>query len=199
MTTTRRRRALPALLLLTAGALALAGCADLAHPAPSATALPDGITATLLPAGPEERANQVRMQVVNDTGNDLSVTKLRITDPRFVGYGRPTAYGAVSIASGEEAEIVITLPNIVYCDGDRTSTGEGSATEATAAATAADEATATATATPTPSPSATGDDEEDETMLVLGFTVGPASGVTNEQLTDPDGIIDAYVASLCGT
>ncbi|MFT4305724.1 MAG: hypothetical protein QM604_02410 [Microbacterium sp.] len=185
MTSTRTRRPLPALMLLAAAALALVGCGALAHPAPSATALPDGITATLLPASPEERANQVRMQVVNDTGNDLSVTKLRITDARFVGYGRPTAYGAVTIASGEEVEIVITLPNIVYCDGDRTSSGESADT-------------GEATATPTPSPSASGSDQ-DETMLVLGFTVGPASGVTSEQLTDPDGIVDAYVASLCDT
>lgn len=176
-------RVAPALTVLCAGIVVLAGCGGIqARPAPSATALPRGITATLLPATPAQGPKQVRLWVGNGTGDDLVVNKVRVTDPRFLGYGRLAQYGSVTIPAGQEGELVVLLP-AVRCPDEAT----------TAPTPAADEPEPTGS----PSPTATTGVPAPKTTLVVGFTVGAATGTTSENVSDPEGVIEAYVGAQC--
>ncbi|MDQ1129573.1 hypothetical protein [Microbacterium sp. SORGH_AS_0888] len=175
--------AAPALALLCAGVVVVAGCGQIqARPAPSATALPRGISATLLPATPAQTAKQVRLWVHNNTSDDLVVNKVRLTDPRFLGYGRPAQYGSVTIPAGQEGELTVTLPPVACTDA---------ATPSPAAVAEQPDPTAS------PSPTATPTTPAPDTTLVVGFTVGAATGTTSERVSDPDDVIEAYVAAQC--
>ena len=176
----RMRRALPAAGLLLAAVFALSACGAQARPAPSATALPQGIVATLLPATPAQAADTVRLWVENDTSEDLSLTRIRIEDPRFVGIGRKVEAGTIQVGAGKSAEIEVVLP-AVDCTAGATPTPTAAVTE-------------TETAAPTPARTA----PPEQTSATIGFALGAAIGVAALQLADPDDVIAAHVAAHCG-
>jgi hypothetical protein len=161
------RAALTALALTAV--LALAACGAQPRPAPSATTLPSGIEATLLPAGPAQSPGEARVWLVNGTAEDLALTRLRIDAPVFEGIARKTGSGAIEVPAGRSAEIVITLPPI-------------------------DCTVPVATTAPTPHPTGSPDD----TTATIGFALGPAVGVAVEHLDDPTGVIAARAAAACG-
>ncbi len=172
MRSDRMRRTLPAALAVMLAAGMLAGCGVQPRPAPSATALPTGITARLLPAAPGQESGQARLWVENHTDRELGVTRVRIDDPRFAGIGRKLAYGTVPVPAGRAAEIPIALPAF-----DCPTPG------ASPAATAPEE--------PSPAPTGT------RSTLTLGFALGAAVGVSVELLPDPEGVVAARAAEAC--
>jgi hypothetical protein len=162
-----------------AAALTLTACGAQPRPAPSATALPSGIAATLLPATPAQSADEARVWIVNSTASDLALTRLRIDAPVFSGIGRKAAGGAIEVAAGRSAEIVVTLPAIdCAADGDADAPVE----------------TATPDADATPQPTGA----PDQTTATIGFALGAAIGVAVETLDDPEGVIAARAAAACG-
>ncbi len=170
----RMRRALPAAITVMLAAGLLAGCDVQPRPAPSATALPAGVTARLLPAAPGQQAGQARLWVENHTDQELGVTRVRIDDPRFAGIGRKLAYGTVPVPAGRAAEIPIALPEF-ECP------------------TAEPEPPMAAT----PSAGSSSGAEPDQTTLTLGFALGAAIGVSVEPLPDPEGVVAAQAARTC--
>ena len=181
-----RRRAESAAIAVLAAALILTACSAEPRPAPSATALPSGITATLLPATPAQSADEARVWIVNSTASDLALTRLRIDAPVFSGIGRKAAGGAIEVAAGRSAEVVVTLPAI-DCAADGP-TPTATATDGTPDASGTPDATAT--------PQPTGAPEE--TTATIGFALGAAIGVAVETLQDPEGVIAARAAAACG-
>lgn len=177
------RRALPATSMLLAAVFVLSACGAQARPAPSATALPQGIVATLLPATPAQAADTVRLWVENDTSEDLSLTRIRIDDPRFVGIGRKVEAGTIQVGAGKSAEIEVVLP-AVDCTAGATPTPTPTSDAGAEAETAA------------PTPSRTTPPEQ--TSATIGFALGAAIGVAALQLSDPDDVIAAHVAAHCG-
>jgi hypothetical protein len=182
MTGTRATSAAIAL----AAALILTGCGAEPRPAPSATALPSGIAATLLPATPAQSADEARVWIVNSTASDLALTRLRIDAPVFSGIGRKAAGGAIEVAAGRSAEVVVTLPAI-DCAAD-------GPTPAVSDASAPPRPTGTPDAAATPRPT----DAPNETTATIGFALGAAIGVAVETLDDPEGVIAARAAAACG-
>jgi hypothetical protein len=172
---------------LLAAVLALTGCGAQPRPAPSATALPSGIVATLLPPGPTQGPGEARVWIVNGTEADLALTRLRIDAPVFEGIGRKAAGGPIEVAAGRSAEIVITLPPI-DCAADPRTPIPGAEEHASGAT--------PATSTPAPTPAAT--DSPEQTTATIGFAVGAAIGVAVEPLDDPHGVIAARAAAACG-
>ncbi|WP_159500676.1 hypothetical protein [Microbacterium sp. 18062] len=176
-------RAAAALSAVLVSALALTACGAQPHPAPSATTLPSGVVATLLPATPAQTADQARVWITNGTESDLALTRLRIDAPVFAGIGRKTVSGTVEVDAGRSAEIVVTLPPIDCTVGDDTETPV-----ATPGATTSPDADPTPGATASP----------DETTATIGFALGAAIGVAVETLDDPQGVIAARAAAACG-
>lgn len=172
MRSDRMRRTLPAAVAAMLAAGMLAGCGVQPRPAPSATALPTGITARLLPAAPGQQSGQARLWVENHTDRELGVTRVRIDDPRFAGIGRKLAYGTVPVPAGRAAEIPIALPAF-----DCPTPGPAPA--------------ATPPAVPSPAPTGTG------STLTLGFALGAAVGVSVEPLPDPEGVVQAQALRAC--
>ena len=172
MRSDRMRRTLPAAVAVMLAAGLLAGCGVQPRPAPSATALPTGITARLLPAAPDQQSGQARLWVENHTDRELGVTRVRIDDPRFAGIGRKLAYGTVPVPAGRAAEIPIALPAF-----DCPTPGPAAA--------------ATPPAGPSPAPTGTG------STLTLGFALGAAVGVSVEPLPDPEGVVQAQALRAC--
>jgi hypothetical protein len=181
---TPARRGGPALAVALAAALALTACGVQPRPAPSATALPSGISATLLPAGPAQSPGEARVWVVNRTASDLALTRLRIDAPVFDGIGRKAASGPIEVAAGRSAEVVVTLPPI-DCAVDAAPATPSPVT--TPASTPRD-----ASAAPDSSGS------PDDITATMGFAVGAAIGVAVERLDDPSGVIAARAAAACG-
>lgn len=173
MRSDRMRRAVPAAVAVMLAAGVLAGCGVQPRPAPSATALPTGITARLLPAAPGQQAGQARLWVENHTDQELGVTRVRIDDPRFAGIGRKLAYGTVPVPAGRAAEIPIALPAF-DCPPPES-----------------EPAPATPPAGPSPAPTGTG------STLTLGFALGAAVGVSVEPLPDPEGVVQAQALRAC--
>lgn len=167
----------------------LAGCAGraVAHPAPSATALPTGITAWLA-TSPETAPSiitstsgqEAYLVVRNDTTQPIVINRVRIDDPRFLGLGYRVGAVSSSVAAGEEARIAVQLPEMI-CDET------GSA--ATAAAEALTDASPRATPAATSAASAT---------VSVGFALGAAVGVAYTPLDDPNGVLDSAYAAQCG-
>ncbi len=157
-------------VLALAAVLALGACGAQPRPAPSATALPRGIEATLLPASPAQSPGEARVWLVNGTAEDLALTRLRIDAPVFEGIGRKTAGGPIEVPAGRSAEIVVALPPIDCAVPPRP--------------------------TSTPGPRATG--SPDDITATLGFSLGAAVGVAVEHLDDPTGVIAARAAAACG-
>lgn len=170
---TPRPRTAIALTALTALVVVLAGCDVQPKPAPSATALPSGITATLLPATPAQQSDQVRLWVENTTDENLALSRIRIDDPHFDGIGRKTAAGGIEVTAGRSAEIVVALPPI-DC--------------------AADQPAPTASPSATGSPTAAGDGA----TATIGFALGAAIGIAVTAVDDPTGVIASRVAAACG-
>ncbi|WP_243226574.1 hypothetical protein [Microbacterium sp. CIAB417] len=162
---------------LLIAALALAGCGAQPRPAPSATALPSGITATLLPATPAQGADEVRLWVENTTDENLALTRIRIDAPGFAGIGRKVGSGSIEVEAGQSAEIVVSLPQI-RCEAD-----------------ASAPAGADAAPVPTPSPSVSGASEDP--TATIGFALGAAIGVAVTPLADPEGVVAARIAAAC--
>ncbi|MDF2555226.1 MAG: hypothetical protein K0R60_1121 [Microbacterium sp.] len=180
------RRALAATLPLLVAAVLLVGCGAQPRPAPSATALPSGVAATLLPATPAQSPDEARVWIVNSTASDLALTRLRIDAPVFSGIGRKAAGGAIEVAAGRSAEVVVTLPAIDCTAGDDADPASDAAETAEPARTPDGGATPTATGAP------------DETTATIGFALGAAIGVAVERLDDPEGVIAARAAAACG-
>ncbi|MCC4909361.1 hypothetical protein [Microbacterium sp. cx-59] len=184
-----RRHAASGAIALLAVALVLTACNAQPRPAPSATALPSGVTATLLPATPAQTADEARVWIVNSTAADLALTRLRIDAPVFEGIGRKADGGAIEVAAGKSAEIVITLPAI-NCNADRPASAIPT-TDATPEPTGTPDAAATPAATPAPTAA------PDQTTATIGFALGAAIGVAVEELDDPEGVIAARTAAAC--
>lgn len=172
MRSDRMRRALPAAVAMVLAAGALAGCEVQPRPAPSATALPTGITARLLPAAPGQESGRARLWVENHTDQELGVTRVRIDDPRFAGIGRKLAYGTVPVPAGRAAEIPIALPAF-DCP---TPEPEPAVSPSVGFA---------------PAPIRNGP------TLTLGFALGAAVGVSVEPLPDPEDVVATEAARAC--
>ncbi len=104
--TVRRRAAFGAVLLATA--TALAGCDGMARPDPSATELPDGISATLLPSA---AAHEALVQITNSTDQLLTIGALQVDDPRFAWAAWSRAAGDRTVAEDTTSLISVRLPD----------------------------------------------------------------------------------------
>ncbi|MFG6402982.1 MULTISPECIES: hypothetical protein [unclassified Microbacterium] len=100
--------------LFAIGALAatvLAGC-GVTHPSPSATALPSGITAELVPLTSKIELRQVQVEIHNTSEDPLEIGLVRIEDPRFAGRAGRTVIRPKTIAPGESGIVRLQLPAI---------------------------------------------------------------------------------------
>lgn len=103
----RRQRAAVAAVLLVAVA-ALAGCDGVARPDPSATELPDGISAVLVPSSV---ADEAIVRITNATDEELSIGSLQIDDPRFAWAAWSRAAGDRTVRERSISLISVRLPD----------------------------------------------------------------------------------------
>lgn len=104
---TVRRCALGALLVAV---MALAGCAGTAHPAPSATVLPDGVSVELVQLRSDVADRQAQVQVRNDSDDELFVGNLRVVDPRFARPALRPRDRDTTVQPGATVDIRVQLP-----------------------------------------------------------------------------------------
>ena len=107
----RRRPARPAATIpvaLLAAALGLTGCDGDPRPEPSATALPDGITATLAPSSV---SGQVLVRISNSTGEEFEIGSLQLDDPRFAWPGWARSVRGHTVAEGTTSLVSVSLPD----------------------------------------------------------------------------------------
>jgi hypothetical protein len=112
-----RRRARPLIPLVggALAALALAGCVDVEHPSPSATALPAGITANLGPLSADAELRQLSLEIHNSSEDPLEIGLVRVEDPRFIGRAGRVVKHPTTIPPGETGSIRLQLPRL-DCD-----------------------------------------------------------------------------------
>ncbi|GAA2079302.1 hypothetical protein [Microbacterium hatanonis] len=114
----RRRTARQRGAALLAGALALlalAGCAEAPHPSPSATALPNGITAAVVQLRGDVAARQAEVQIHNGADDTLIIGKVELEDDRLDGLAERVVAGETDIAPGRTVNVRVQLPP-VNCD-----------------------------------------------------------------------------------
>ncbi|PVW03981.1 hypothetical protein DEA06_11490 [Microbacterium sp. Gd 4-13] len=111
--TTRQRGA--ALLAGALAMLALAGCAEAPHPSPSATALPIGITASVVQLAGDVATRQAQVQIHNAADDALVIGKVELEDDRLDGLAERVVAGETDIAPGRTVDIRVQLP-AVNCD-----------------------------------------------------------------------------------
>ena len=114
-----------ALIALVGAIGVLAGCGVAPHPSPSATALPSGITATIVPlpadapvtAADDPEARQAQVEIHNGAESTLRIGEVLVEDPRFDGIARRAVEGDSRIPSGRTVDVRVTLPPL-NCDAD---------------------------------------------------------------------------------
>lgn len=99
-------------------AVTLAGCDGTSRPKPSATALPEGISATLAPSA---APGQVLVVFDNDAAEPLVIRSLRVDDARFRWAGRPTSPRDRTVGGMTVSLVPVALPD-AQCDAAE---GEG--------------------------------------------------------------------------
>ncbi|MFG6475954.1 hypothetical protein ACFXP7_06150 [Microbacterium sp. P06] len=95
--------------------LALAGCTAAPHPSPSATALPSGITATLVQLRGDVAARQAQVQITNGAEDTLRIGKVEVEDDRFDGIASRVVAHDTDIAPGRTVNVRVQLPPM-NCD-----------------------------------------------------------------------------------
>lgn len=98
--------AFAAVLLLTTAALA--GCDGTSRPSPSATALPEGISAVLLPSAVSDEA---LVSITNRTDQSFTVSKLEVDDPHFVWAAASRSRSDLTVAPGTTSLVSVQLPS----------------------------------------------------------------------------------------
>jgi hypothetical protein len=99
-----RARGLPVYGTLLAVAAALTGCT-----APAAAPLPNGITVEVHQQRPDIGIRQLQIGIHNDTGGELTVTRLEFDSPQFT---EPVSWtkAPTTIRSGVSADLPVLLP-----------------------------------------------------------------------------------------
>ncbi|AZS38419.1 hypothetical protein CVS47_03076 [Microbacterium lemovicicum] len=208
---------------LTAVAVLLAGCAEPPRPQPSATALPGGITASIVQLRSDVAERQAQVRIHNTDDEPLVVGTVRVDDPRFLGHAVRTIRRQTEIQPGATVDIRVQLPPM-NCAAEDTSTGAptpaptgtaGTATpEPTAEpqATAGPQATAEPDATPdaggsadpsavpelTPVPSRTGGPPDPaSTRATVGYRFGASIAIAVSELSEPIPFLSAMYEREC--
>lgn len=112
----RSRRGL--VVALVFASLVLSGCADSARPVPSATALPQGVTASLIQLRSDVATREAQVRIVNGNDEPVTISSLRVDDPRFDGPARRAMRRTTQIAPGGTVDIRIALPPM-KCSAER--------------------------------------------------------------------------------
>jgi len=97
-----------AVTLVVAGVLA--GCADAPRPGPSATSLPSGVDASLIQLRSDVAFRQAQVRVHNGNDEPVTITRLRVDDPRFARAALRALTHTTTIAPGATVDIRIELP-----------------------------------------------------------------------------------------
>ena len=183
-------------------ALVLSACAgDLPRPRPSATALPTGVSASIVQLRSDVADRQAQLQVHNASDEVLLISAVRVDDPRFAGVGRRVTTRTSSIAPGATVDIRIQLP-LMRCTDD-----DGSLLTPTPTPTAEPVPQATATTgpsatpgrspTPTPSSTATMTGPPSTTTVTVHYQLGASIAVATEPVAEPVAFLDDLYAREC--
>lgn len=112
-------RAFAVAAVLGATALLLAGCADMSRPAPSATRLPPGITASIVPPSGETSPRVIEVELRNDSGDPLEIARLRVADDRFAGAAVRARSEPGVVEPGRTERVPMRVPR-VDCEAPET-------------------------------------------------------------------------------
>jgi hypothetical protein len=189
---------------LAALALVLSACAgDLPRPRPSATALPTGVSASIVQLRSDVADRQAQLQVHNSSEEVLLISAVRVDDPRFAGVGRRITSRTSSIAPGATVDIRIQLP-LMKCTADDGSLLTPTPTPTPtpepvpqATATAGPSATPGGSPTPTPSSTATITGPPSTTTVTVHYQLGASIAVATEPVVEPVAFLADLYAREC--
>lgn len=105
-------RCRPGFALLLVGGVVLAGCSGTAHPAPSATVLPDGVSVALVQLRSDVADRQAQVQVRNDSSDQLFIGDVRVEDPRFTRSASRPRDRQSTVPAGGTVDIRVKLPPV---------------------------------------------------------------------------------------
>ncbi len=185
-------------------ALVMSGCAgDLPRPRPSATALPTGVSATMMQPSADVASRQAQIMVHNSSPEVLTISSVRVDDPRFAGVARRLDALTSSIAPGATADIRVQLP-LMRCAADTVTFGVPTATPTptpTPAAQSVPLATATArpsgSPSPSPSPTPTMTEPPSTTTVTVHYQLGASIAVATEPVATPIPFLGDLYAREC--
>ncbi|WP_375385341.1 hypothetical protein [uncultured Microbacterium sp.] len=179
-------------------ALVISGCAGEApRPRPSATALPTGVSATMMQLRSDVATRQAQILVHNSSPEVLTISAVRVDDPRFAGVARRLDGLSTTISPGVTADIRIQLP-LMKCSAD-----DESLTTPTPTPTPEPVPLATATsapsASPSPSPSSTATMTEppSTTTVTVHYQLGASIATATEPVSTPVPFLDDLYAREC--
>ncbi|KAA9108307.1 hypothetical protein [Microbacterium rhizomatis] len=176
--------ALAAAFLTLTLAVAITGCAgDAPRPRPSATALPSGVSATMMQLPSDVATRQAQILVHNSSEEELTISSVRVDDPRFAGVARRLDGLVSTISPGVTADIRIQLP-LMKCAADDGSTATSTPTpDPVPLATA----TTAPSASPSPSPSSTATmtGPPSTTTVTVHYQLGASIATATEPVSTP--------------
>lgn len=103
-------------------AVLLAGCSEQPRPLPSATSLPAGVDASLIQLRSDVAAREAQVRVHNGNDEPVTITRLRVDDPRFARAAARALPHTTTVGPGATVDIRIQLPPMA-CEGDLTQLG----------------------------------------------------------------------------
>lgn len=185
-------------------AVVLSGCAgDVPRPRPSATALPTGVSASIVQLRSDVADRQVQLQVHNDSDDVLEIAAVRVDDPRFAGVGRRVSNRTSTIAPGATVDIRVQLP-LMKCTADGSDFPLPSPTptptptdEPVPMATATAEPGSSASPTPSPTPGSTITEPPSTTTVTVHYQLGASIAVATEPVAEPVAFLDDLYAREC--